>query len=187
MILAINSTTINTDLLSVVERIKLRLKCFNIVAYKLLGGETVVTVRQAAVSVRQKPQSFKEFLKKKEVKAWKVQMPNNCMADMIPLSSAAAYWQYLNTSGKGNVLTKLGEQMCNCLGEDKGVVVESEPYSVQVKSMEVEQCGFPNRKISQETWEITSSGVKQRVDSLENRLGQLEQKLAKLQVQNELQ
>lgn len=185
MILAINSTTINTDLLSVVERIKFRLKCFNIVAYKLLGGETVVTVRQAAVSVRQKPQSFKEFLKKKEVKAWKVQMPNNCIADMIYLSTAGAYWQYLNASGRGNILTKLGQEMCRCLEEGKRLAAESELCSESIKSMDFKQCDFPSRKISKETWEKTSSGFKQRVDSLEKRLGQLEQQLEKLQVQHE--
>lgn len=184
MILVINHPKV-TDVLLVVERIKMRCKYFKIVAYKLFGGETVVTVRQSAVSVRQKPQSFEEFLKKKGVQSWKVKMPNNCIADMIPLSTAAAYWKHLNASGKGNMLTKLGQEMCNCLGEGKAVDAESELYSRSVKSMDVEQCGFPNRKIPKEAWEKTSSSVKQRVDSLEKRLGQLEQQLTKLQVQHE--
>lgn len=184
MILAINSSRI-TNFTSVVERIKLRLKCFNIVAYKLLGGETAVTIRQAAISVRYKPQNVEEFLKKKGIQSWKVQMPNNCFADMIPLSTAAAYWNHLNSSGKGNILTKLGQEMCNYLEEDKALAVESNICCEPVKRMNVEECSFPNRQISKATSERTSSSFKQKVDSLENRLFQLEQQLAKLQVQHE--
>lgn len=184
MILAIDSRRI-TNFISVVERIKLRLKCFNIVAYKLLGGETAVTIRQAAISVRYKPQSVEEFLKKKGVQSWKVQMPNNCIADMIPLSTAAAYWKHLNGSGKGNILTKLGQEMCNCLEEGKAIAAESELCYEPVKRMNVEECSFPNRQISKEASERTSSSFKQKVDSLEKRLVQLEQQLAQLQVQHE--
>lgn len=184
MLLAINSLR-TSNFLSVVERIKLKLKCFNIVAYHLLGGGTVVTIRQTAISVRQKPQNCEEFLKKKGFQSWKVQMPNNCIADMIPLSTAAVYWKYLNSSGKGNILTKLAQEMYKCLEEGKTVVTDSEFWAEQIKNMDVKQCTFPNRKISKEASEKNSSSFKQRVDSLEKRLGELEQQLVNMQVQHE--
>ena len=84
---------------------------FKIIAYRLADGETVISLRQMALTVRHAPQTAKEFIRKKGVKPWKVRMPNRNVAEAIPLSLAVAYWKYLEESGKGNQFTKLGQQL----------------------------------------------------------------------------
>lgn len=86
-------------------------KYLKIIAYRLPNGETAITVRQMALSVRHKPQIAKKFLKKQGICPITVQLPNHRLTDMVPLSTAAAFWEYLDASGQGNSFTKVGREM----------------------------------------------------------------------------
>jgi hypothetical protein len=97
-------------MLHTLERIRLRHKLFRVMAYKLANGETAITTRQMAIAVRKSPKSAKEFLRKTGIRPIKVQMPNRVVTDMIPISTAAAFWKYLNESGKGNTLTRVAQK-----------------------------------------------------------------------------
>ncbi len=106
-----SSISASTNLLPAIERIKIRHKLLKLTAYKLPNQETVVTTRQMALSVRLPEKTAKEFMRKNGLRPWKVLMPNRCVADGVPLSIAAAYWKHLNELGKGNALTKLGQEL----------------------------------------------------------------------------
>ncbi|QIR37266.1 hypothetical protein HCG51_11445 [Tolypothrix sp. PCC 7910] len=96
--------TSDSILLYTLERIRLKHQLFRVIAYKLVNGQTAITTRQMAVAVRKPPKTAKEFLKKTGIRSVKVQMPNRVVTDMIPISTVAAFWKYLNESGKGNTL-----------------------------------------------------------------------------------
>lgn len=100
----------DSTLLNTIQRIRLRHNYFSVMAYKLANGQTAITTRQMAIAVQKPPKCAKEFIRKVGVRPVKVQMPNRCVADMIPVSVAAAFWKHLNESGKGNVFTLLGQQ-----------------------------------------------------------------------------
>ncbi|WP_337884484.1 hypothetical protein [Fischerella thermalis] len=101
----------DSTLLLATERIRMKHKNFRVIAYKLPNGQTAITVRQMAVAVQKPSKNAKEFLRITGVRPWKVQMPNRCITDMISLSTVAAYWKHLNESGKGNIQTRLGQQL----------------------------------------------------------------------------
>lgn len=101
----------STHLLPPVERKKIKRKYLKLITYKLPNGETAITVRQMALSVRNKPQIAKKFLKKMGIRPITVQLPNHRIADMVSLSTVAAFWEYLEESGQGNSFTKLGREM----------------------------------------------------------------------------
>lgn len=106
-----SSISASTNLLPAIKRIKIRHKLLKLTAYKLPNQETVVTTRQMALSVRLPEKTAKEFMRKNGLRPWKVLMPNRCVADGVPLSIAAAYWKHINELGKGNALTKLGQEI----------------------------------------------------------------------------
>ncbi|PAX52240.1 hypothetical protein CK510_20345 [Brunnivagina elsteri CCALA 953] len=93
-----------------IERIKIRRKFFRVIAYKLIDGEIVITIRQMAISVKKTLHTAKEFMRKMKIRPIKVQMPNRSVTDMIPLSVAVVFWKYLNESGKGNSLSRIGQE-----------------------------------------------------------------------------
>lgn len=101
----------SAKVLRVVQRIRMVYKCLRIIVYILENGEKTVTFRQAAISVGQRKQNFKSFLKKIEVEPEEAMLPNRCLSDMISLSVTAQYWRYLNQSGQGNFLSQMGEKM----------------------------------------------------------------------------
>ncbi|NJL64039.1 MAG: hypothetical protein HC903_22155 [Methylacidiphilales bacterium] len=87
----------------------MKYKIFKLIAYKLVNGQTAVTTRQMAVAVCKSASSAERFLEKQRISPIKVMLPNHLVADMIPLSIAVEFWKSLNNSGRGNILTKLGQ------------------------------------------------------------------------------
>jgi hypothetical protein len=100
----------NSDLPYTTERIKMKYKIFKLIAYKLVNGQTAITTRQMAISVCKTANIVERFLERRGVSPIKVILPNHLVADMIPLSIAVDFWKYLNNSGRGNTLTKLGQK-----------------------------------------------------------------------------
>jgi hypothetical protein len=98
------------NLLLTIERIKVRYQLFRVIAYKLADGEIAITTRQMAASVKKPLYTAQEFMRKMGVKPIIVQMPNRSVTDMISASIVVAFWKYLNESGKGNPLTKVGQK-----------------------------------------------------------------------------
>ena len=98
------------NFLLTIERIKVRYQLFRVIAYKLADGEIAITTRQMAISVKKPLYTAQEFMRKMGVKPIIVQMPNRSVTDMTSASIVVAFWKYLNESGKGNQLTKLGQK-----------------------------------------------------------------------------
>lgn len=96
--------------LKTIERMKMRRKLFRLTAYKLTDGETVITTRQMVIAVKNKPYMAKEFMRRMKIRPIQVQMPNGCVTDMVPVSVVLVFWKYLNESGKGNYLTRIGQK-----------------------------------------------------------------------------
>ncbi|MGB3757322.1 MAG: hypothetical protein WBA07_13260 [Rivularia sp. (in: cyanobacteria)] len=96
------------DFLVAIERIKIKHKLFRVIAYKLATGETAITTRQMAVSVKKPSYTARQFMRKMGVEPVRVQMPNRSVTDMISISIVMAFWKSLNESGEGNPLTKIG-------------------------------------------------------------------------------
>jgi hypothetical protein len=100
----------NDAFLPAIKRIKMRRKLFRVSAYKLANGETAITTRQMAISVKKPLYIAKEFIRKMGVKPIQVQMPNHSVTDMISVSTVLDFWRYLNESGQGNPLTKVAQK-----------------------------------------------------------------------------
>jgi hypothetical protein len=49
-------------------------------------------------------------MRKNGVEPMRVQMLNRSVTDMTTISIVLAFWKYLNESGKGNVLTRVGQE-----------------------------------------------------------------------------
>ena len=98
------------DFFVAIERIKIKHKLFRVIAYKLATGDTAITTRQMAVSVKKPSYAARQFMRKMGVEPIRVQMPNRSVTDMISISIVTAFWKSLNESGEGNPLTKIGQK-----------------------------------------------------------------------------
>ncbi len=101
------------DFIITIERIKMKRSLFRVIAYKLANGETAITTRQMAISVKKPLYTAQEFMRQMKVEPIRVQMPNRSVTDMISVSIVLDFWTYLNESGQGNLLTKIGQQYLN--------------------------------------------------------------------------
>ena len=98
------------DYLIAVERIKIKHKLFRVIAYKLATGDTAITTRQMAFSVKKPFYTARQFMRKMGVEPIRVQMPNRSITDMIHMEVVTAFWKSLNESGEGNPLTIIGQK-----------------------------------------------------------------------------
>jgi hypothetical protein len=101
------------DVIVTVERIKMKRNLFRVIAYKLANDEIAITTRQMAIAVKKPLYTAQEFIRKMKIEPIRVQMPNRSVTDMISVSIVLDFWTYLNESGQGNVLTKIGQKYLN--------------------------------------------------------------------------
>lgn len=98
------------EVIVAIERVRLKHKLFRLVTYRLENGETAVTTRQMAISVKKPLYTAKEYIRKRNIQVVKVQMLNRSITDMVYISTVLEFWKSLNSSRKGNALTVIGQQ-----------------------------------------------------------------------------